>query len=1137
MTSREFEAALKESDNDASNLHLYELVAAGIYCDEGSPWIAVKYLRAFCSTTLSHLRRRWIGLALAAMLDASSEVVGHMESVRQQLQGLGDVILDPDEREVTKIVAGVIVRQALEQHIGFSCFWRSDKVWNSATNFPGDSGPQWMCKFQSFLDTLGKLQLANPITDPFILYPISVVGSDGLQWSSPDKGVPILIAQADFLTMLMPDEYQRDIQFLDVPIANIRGTKTQRSAPMHDSQSLSTEHEPWDLVLMLNYDTETYRLNSRQRTAASLTMMFRTSKDAQDCEVAIDALRRPRPAQAKQSHEDRPTQHMACHSSPITINRPQQPKSLPTSSDQLGKSQLDIVQSPQQSQEHSPSEDVHEGPLQPPRNTQKILIKKQGELAQSVEDVEPVRTNANISSAREMRTNGTVMAQKGMQDQKDNVHNGAARTTRTRARTESAQFSDTVAVALNDTDHTTSKQSTPSAKTYGKGKLPKLSQATKKKASQQIRKQANTPNVLGGPRWTSAKARASLEKSLDLESMLESPVTAKKFNITSRACPTVERVKKTHGKSKAEDDDDFVPNASKKTRKAATKRKAVARTTDGDKPVKKKAKTEHTASAESALSQARTQHKVGTSQRRKPKEAEMPDSSVAALRTSLIGGLLGLQNPSATKTDFKRPALPDRAPQPPSTPTHWRSLPVRSQPHTPIESRKPPKTPATSMPSSPPLYRLGDQDSVGPRTGATDTEILSSNSKATPASPHAESTAISGHADRDDVDLEKLTGEIQTARLDPFKQRREGRKQTSFTRRLTGDESQEDQQSAHKASSTSNLFHIGGTFSLDTEIILPTKAASQPLSQPRSSGSKQKSVYNNAFDSRPSTTTATLQARTMTVQERVPVETKPVEVTKVHKQLLSDNVVLPLQSSKRKADKNENRHDAPKKRFTLSVDQHSQLERPSPAPQKEASVYNDEGAAIAIDDSILAAPQQAIDETQTPRPVEAQDDLDVDGDTTLVNDDSEDALPTYKTSPINFNFRSSPPMPGTPSSHSSTSKEQESSPRSPLPTSQAEEEEWEATLQPHQRALHDMLMRVSKRVLRNVVDNETAVTDIADVYANDGEHLVNELLQRQDGECKELWDDMSCNKTTLKKEMTESLKALARERKRISALP
>jgi ubiquinone/menaquinone biosynthesis C-methylase UbiE len=82
-----------------------------------------------------------------------------------------------------------------------------------------------------------------------------------------------------------------------------------------------------------------------------------------------------------------------------------------------------------------------------------------------------------------------------------------------------------------------------------------------------------------------------------------------------------------------------------------------------------------------------------------------------------------------------------------------------------------------------------------------------------------------------------------------------------------------------------------------------------------------------------------------------------------------------------------------------------------------------------------------------------------------------------------------------------------------------------------------MLMRVSKRVLRNVVDNETAVTDIADVYANDGEHLVNELLQRQDGECKELWDDMSCNKTTLKKEMTESLKALARERKRISALP
>lgn len=84
--------------------------------------------------------------------------------------------------------------------------------------------------------------------------------------------------------------------------------------------------------------------------------------------------------------------------------------------------------------------------------------------------------------------------------------------------------------------------------------------------------------------------------------------------------------------------------------------------------------------------------------------------------------------------------------------------------------------------------------------------------------------------------------------------------------------------------------------------------------------------------------------------------------------------------------------------------------------------------------------------------------------------------------------------------------------------------------------MHDLLMRVSKRVLRHVVDNETAVTDIADVYANDGEHYVNELLQRQETECKQLWNNMNGNKLALKDEMGASLTALAQERKRIGSV-
>jgi hypothetical protein len=96
--------------------------------------------------------------------------------------------------------------------------------------------------------------------------------------------------------------------------------------------------------------------------------------------------------------------------------------------------------------------------------------------------------------------------------------------------------------------------------------------------------------------------------------------------------------------------------------------------------------------------------------------------------------------------------------------------------------------------------------------------------------------------------------------------------------------------------------------------------------------------------------------------------------------------------------------------------------------------------------------------------------------------------------------------------------------------------EWEATLQPHQRALHDLLIRVSKRVTRHVVDNETAVTDIAEMFANDGEHLLGGLLQRHDGAFEGMWEDLEAKKTRLRREMEVSARTMAKERKRLSAL-
>ncbi|KAH4005021.1 hypothetical protein HBI55_125860 [Parastagonospora nodorum] len=886
MTSLDFDTALQTPDNDASSVHLCELVTAGVQSDEGLPAVAEEYLRAFCNTSLSYLRRRWIGMALAAMLDASSEVVGHMESVGQQLQGLGDVILNPKEREETKFVAGLVMRQALEQHIDFSCFWRSDKVRNSATNFPGTSGPQWMRKFHSFLDTLGVLHLANPITDPYMAYPAAVVGSDGFQWGCIGKGAPVLIAQKDHLTMLFPDESQREVQFLDVPVANINSTKTQRSAPLHDSQSRQTDYQPWDLVITLKHNAETFRLNSSQRSATELTIMFTDADAAKHCGMAIEDL--------QQSHG---TQRTVCRSSPIAITRSQRSQS---SSDQLGKTPIDAVRTPMRSPK-----------LDAPKS---------------------------VSSAL---------------------------------------------------DSLTLDQPISNKKTYGNGKLPKVSQALKIKASQQIHKPSEDVDMKDSSAEMSSPSEAAPE-----------PRRTRKTSAASQRRSTISQ-KKANNKRKAEEDDAFVPNAQKMVKKSAPKRNSVAEPTTGNTNSKK------------------------ATQRRRSKEIVKSDSSAAASRTSLIGGLLGLQNPSATKS------APSLAPPPPSTPPRRRSLPGR-QPRTPMELRKNLRRPAPLILISP----VGDNEDDGPPTGATDIAILSSNSKAVPASPRAESTAISGHADSFGIDLEKLTAQIQIMKSDPFKKRREGLKRSSFTRRLTGDDLPVEQPSTIDAPRQWKAGDENEPRSSPIELIFPARAGSEPLPEP------------------------------------------------------------------------------------------------------------------SMGDSILAAPQQAVDDTQTQHDVEAQDDVDmdgddtlidgddtlVDGDDTLVNDDSEEHLPTYKDSPPNIYFRSSPPELGTPSSHSSTSAEHEPSPRTPPRSSQAEEMEWEATLQPHQRDMHDLLMRVSKRVLRHVVDNETAVTDIADVYANDGEHYVNELLQRQETECKQLWNNMNGNKSALKNEMGTSLAALATERKRIGSV-
>ena len=135
---------------------------------------------------------------------------------------------------------------------------------------------------------------------------------------------------------------------------------------------------------------------------------------------------------------------------------------------------------------------------------------------------------------------------------------------------------------------------------------------------------------------------------------------------------------------------------------------------------------------------------------------------------------------------------------------------------------------------------------------------------------------------------------------------------------------------------------------------------------------------------------------------------------------------------------------------------------------------------------------------------------------------------SYKTSPLQF--QSSPPGDYTPSSHSSTSAEPEPESEIPIPTDDIEEMEWEASLQPHQRSVHDQLIRVSKHVVRHVVDKETAIDDIVEMYSKDGEHLLNTLFERHNGEFESMLKDVEKKKENMRSEYEGLAKRLMRER-------
>jgi hypothetical protein len=985
MSSQILEAYLIGPDNDDSQRQLVALITAGKFTGPGLPQIAHGYLNVFCNDGNSNGRRRWAGIALAAMMRASTGVAHHLKKLTQGLSRVGSIILDPKASEECRIVAGLILRQGLEVGFDFADFWMSDKVLHSAPNFPRDSSELWMSQYQTYLDTLSSLALANLDDDPLVLFPIALSARDGFQWTGKSA---IALLEENVLTIVASDSSLTKFTFIDLPVDHIKEASLQQDSP-HESQEGRSGHKMHEVVLSLRPDSQSYLLNSSERAADEFKVSFLRYEDAHEFDAGLQDARKT-----------------------------------------SAKSAASTTEAAIVAKSNSPQRRTHRASAQPA-------------------DIAPPPSHEGAASDEPDAGSGAKLDEPNS----------------------SEQVTEERAPVL------------PAKQQKSNGKLPRVSLSTKQKVAQTRQLPAASVKVTK-PR-ASKRAAPIIEESGDEG---EDASSQDEYELQSTAATRTlfgtATGKKTQGRRKAyAEDEDFDPKPSKA--KLPTKRRRVSSEADEDsRPKKKMTQMKSSDPSRSGAvnttaekSQAKVQQIVQTASAStrvsmKQTSAQQNNQNGVALRPSLIGALKKSNSPSKPiAPTFKKPG------QPASTPGRPRTQPVRTTPR--------PRTPAhddlpVCISSSTPRSKSMHDEDFGLGHTPVDTEILSSNTKRVPDSPHAESTAISGHADRDDVHREKCIGDLETAKSDPFKQRREGvQKITPFTRKLTGEDVADNiDGSTHGEPLSMPAEMANGDDEMDD---LAIASATQPL---------------------PKQSPSLFKRRTSAARQSVP---GPIAHARTANSLLAN-----VSRRASKAD-NTGRHQ-----HTLPGPE--QLQRTSQRAQ--------------VDESVISASREAIGDILPDAPAHVVDQADLEGETTLVNDETD--LPQqYCTRASDLRFRSSPPIPDSSSVRGGFSDESEQEPEPSPPTSRADELEWEAALQPHQRALHEQLLRTSKRVMRHIVDNETAVTDITDVFAADGERLLNLLVEKQSKESTEKFQELKSKRQDLLNELSNASKSLKAQRKNV----
>lgn len=274
MSAHDFTAALEAPESHGSLQQLQLLASQTPSLSTSLLDTATACFHAFCTTTHSSTKRTWIGVSLRNMIQVSPQVLKRLASLSPGLSRIGDIILSPSETEDTRIVAGLIIRECLSHNV------------NSITlqNFWGNNAILTLATVfpqKASSQWIKEFQSFVKVLHELLLQDETTLPNvhSPLSFATTKTGhrhgktSPTLFVADGLLALVDLGADLRDVQLVEIPLKHIVSVSEQPSRRQSEQDLLGIS-EAWNVVLELRPGDWTYQINLAEYSETHMTIMF-----------------------------------------------------------------------------------------------------------------------------------------------------------------------------------------------------------------------------------------------------------------------------------------------------------------------------------------------------------------------------------------------------------------------------------------------------------------------------------------------------------------------------------------------------------------------------------------------------------------------------------------------------------------------------------------------------------------------------------------------------------------------------------------------------------------------------------------------------------------------------------------------